>query len=549
MVAHPLSDETLAAHAQAAARGAVYTPELLARWVARQFTAALPAGPVTVADLACGRGALLAAVRRARPGVRLVGVDVDAGDLRIAAAELPAAHLVQGDSLMLRESSEFGPFDGIILNPPWGILLPHDQQVLRALGYTLAEGQFDSANLFVELSLSLLPEGGVSAFILPDSIFFPEHVRLRRLLLRETELLLVARLGEGFFRGVFRGTAVVVTRKATPTPHHRVECLRLGAGERRAILDGELDLDAFADSRLHAVPQVRFAHDTTFEIDVREEYAAFVSRMRARGGHWSQWFNSGRGVELSKLGRVVRCRSCRHAWPVPRTPRLLVCPGCGAAKPSADLPVEVLVRPLDEAEPGWAPLIAGVDVERYRCVPTHAIRVGVPGINYKSEQARSGERILVRKTGVGLRAAVTDESAYSTQVVYHYVPNSGAPRFLASYVQGVLASRVMLAYHLLVTGENEWRSHPYVTQQVISSLPVPDPVNEPTHRATAEAIADAARAYTAVPTVERDLAIEALVVDLFGLDAADVAIAAEVLDEAQNLQGIRELRFRPGAVA
>ena len=299
----------------------------------------------------------------------------------------------------------------------------------------------------------------------------------------------------------------------------------------------------------HAVPQVRFLRKATFEIDVRDEHTTLVEKIRARGGRWSQWFGSGRGVELSKSGRVVCCRSCGHAWPLPRTPRLLTCRVCGVAELSSDLPVEVVVQALGEAGPGWVPLIAGVDVNRYRCAATHAIRTGVPGINYKVDQPHDGERILVRKTGVGLRAAVTAERAYTTQVVFHYEPDTETPEFLASYVQGVLASRAMLAYHLLVNGENEWRSHPYVTQQVIPSLPVPDPVSEPAHRVQAKKIADAARAHASAPSADRDLAIEALVVHLFGLDRKDVAVVASVLDNAQDLEGIRELRFDPTSVA
>ena len=544
----PSTDARHTSGSEAAARGAVYTPSMLARWVAGRLVDVLPGGPATVADLACGRGALLSAVLHTRRGIRLVGVDVNRDDLCIAAAALPRAQLILADSLTMGDSTEVGRFDGIILNPPWGISLPHDAKALRALGYRLARGQFDSANIFVELALSRLRPGGAAAFILPDSIFFPEHVRLRRLLLEETELLLVARLGEGFFSGVFRGTAVVIARKADPTPDHQVECLRLGTGERRAVLEGELDLAAVAASRCHGVPQARFASHAELNIDIRNDHAELVDKMRVRSGCWWRWFESGRGVELSKSGRVVRCRSCGHAWPLPRVPRTLYCRACGASQPSAELLVEALVRPLSEAESAWAPLIAGVDVHRYRCVPTHAIRTGVPGIKYKSEQTRRGERILIRKTGVGLRVALTTAAAYTTQVVFHYVPTEGAPPFLASYVQGVLASRVILAYHLLVSGENEWRSHPYITQKVIDNLPVPDPLTEPEHRAQAEVIARAARAYAAAPSDRGDFEVEALVAGLFRLSDADLVGVASVLEEAQDLEGIRELRFDPRTV-
>lgn len=542
------SDARRIAAVEGAARGAVYTPPELARWVAGRLADALPAGPATVADLACGRGALLGALRQTRSGLRIVGVDVNRDDLRIAAASVPRARLIEADALTLRDSTELGRLDGIVLNPPWGISLPHDARALRDLGYTLAQGQFDSANLFVELSLALLRPAGAAAFILPDSIFSPEHVGLRRMLLDRTELLLVARLGEGFFPEVFRGTAVVVVRKRAPAPDHSVECLQLTAEDRRAVLAGRRELAAVASARVHAVPQARFARHADLDIAVRSEHADLVDRLRAQGGDWCRWFDSGRGVELSKSGRVLRCPSCGNAWPLPRTPRTLQCRACGGSAASVDLPVEALVRPLGSARAGWAALIAGVDVERYRCAPTHAIHTGVPGINYKARRRPAGERILVRKTGLGLRVALTAERAYTTQVVFHYAPRADAPAFLAPYVQGVLASRVMLAYHLLVSGESGWRSHPYVTQKVIATLPVPDPLAEPRRRSQAEAIAAAARACAGSLSRADDLAVEALVAGLYGLDDADVATVASVLTEAQTLEGIRELRFDPAAV-
>jgi adenine-specific DNA-methyltransferase len=530
------------------ARGAVYTPPALAEWVAERLVSALRGGPATVADLACGQGALLRAVASRRRGIRLVGIDIAREDLRVASQVVPNAHLIEADATGLRNVDAVGPFDGIILNPPWGVTLPHSARALRAQGYTLAEGQFDSANVFVELALTLLRPGGVAAFILPDSIFFPEHARVRQLLLASTELLLIARLGEGFFRDVFRGTAVVVARKAVPSDDHVVECLHLSAEERRAVLDGRRSLSGVAAACGHSVPQERFARYADFDISVRDEHAQFVEKLRRQGGTWSDWFESGRGVELSKSGQIVRCLSCRHAWPLPRTARALDCPVCGTRAKSKDLPIEVLTRPLSEAQDGWVPLIAGIDVGRYRCEATHAIRTGAAGINYKSEAVHVGERILVRKTGVGLRVALTAQSAYTTQVVFHYVPSPRAPRFLAAYVQGVMASRVMLAYHMLVSGETEWRSHPYVTQKVISQLPIPDPVVERCRRPQAKAIASAVRRHLAAPSGATDLAIEALVAGLFDLGQGDLKAVASVLDRAQDLSGFRELRFDPAAI-
>ena len=541
-------------------RGAVYTPAHLAEWVAARVLEALPQRPATIVDFACGQGALLAALRRGAPGLRLVGVDISSGDLAAAARVVPRARLIEADALA--PEPELGSLaavpaalglprvDGVVLNPPWGIALPHSAQDLRRRGYTLARGQFDSASLFVELALESLRPGGVAGFILPDSIFFPAHSSLRELLVQRSELVLLARLGEGLFPDVYRGVAVVVLRKAHAEPGHSVECVRLSPEDRRALRDGSATLTEIAERRKHLVEQARFARSKAvdFDITVRERHVAFIERMRARADGWTRWFTSGRGVELSKHGEIVSCPECGHSRPRPRKPKPLTCSACGVTSEHEGLRSDTIVRPLGRATGRWAPLVGGDDVDRYRVAPTREIRTGVPGINYKPGHESAGSRILVRKTGIGLRAALIDGPAHTTQVVFQYRPLPDAPALMAPYVLGLMCSRTMLAFHLLVSGESEWRSHPYVTQKVINALPIPDPT-QAARWGRAEAIA---RLSTALMTGEGGMAIdyelEGIVAGLYGLEQSDLAAIARVLDEAQGLSGIRELRFASGAI-
>jgi len=542
-------------------RGAIYTPEGLADWVAGLVQAELRMGPATVVDFACGQGALLAALGRRR-GLRLVGVDVSKADLAIAAETVSRARLIHADALVPDDSSRLPDaaskaigiprVDGIVLNPPWGIELPHSASALRQRGYRLAQGHFDSAGLFVELALAALAPGGVAGLILPDSIFFPGHSPLRKLLVEEAELLLLARLGEGFFPGVFRGTAVVVLRKRKPRAGHEVACMALSADDRRAVLAGQTALAAVAAREAHLVPQTRFANATSvdFDIGVRGRHVAFVDRMREHSANWSHWFASGRGVELSKHGGVVTCPACGVSRPAPRKLQVVGCSGCGLVSELDDLRSQTIVRPLTERGRRWAPLIGGDDVGRYRAAPSREIRTGVAGINYKPGHDRAGTRILVRKTGIGLRAALIDRPAHTTQVVFHYRLDQDAPPFFAHYVLGLLCSRTLLAFHLLRSGETQWRSHPYVTQKVIDALPIPVPSLGTAEWARAQSIAQLAKDLMGGSGDEGlDYQLEGLVAGLYGLTPADIATISGVLDDAQDLDGIRELRFGPGRIA
>lgn len=533
-------------------RGAVYTPETLADWVASEVAGALPAGPATVADLACGRGALLSAIGRHRRSARLIGIDVDPDDIDRAAGVVPNAELTLADGLAGGPITPGRQVDAVILNPPWGIRLPHSPAELRAMGYALAVGQFESASVFVERALEYLRPGGVAGLIVPDSLFSPEHERLRRLLIGSTELLLLARLGEGHFPGVYRGTAVVVLRKQAARSEHEVRCLALSADDRRAVLSSASTLQDVCGRRAHLVPQRRFADsiDSRLDIGARADHAQLLRAGARHASKWSSWFVSSRGIELGKAGEVVRCPVCRYAWPRPRGVRVLECAGCEQSRSSDELSVERIVRAAAAGRPGpWKPLIVGADVGRYACAPSKQVLGAVAGINYKSPQPPGGLRLLIRKTGIGLRAALTDRIAYTNQVVFDYRLRPGAPALLLPYTLGVLCSRVVLAIHLLSSGDSNWRSHPYVTQRVLACLPVPDPFAGCNATRLAREIAERASTLATSYDAALDLEVEERVMRLFGLPGDGAATVAAVLEEAQGLQGISELRFDPAALA
>jgi adenine-specific DNA-methyltransferase len=539
--------------------GAVYTPGFLAEWVADRLLRSLPEGARTVVDFACGEGALLAALaaRSPRP-LELIGTDVDAAALERARTALPGARFEWLDAFAaalggpdgFRERLGTARPAGIVLNPPWGIEVGPARVELREAGLQLAAGQFDSADLFLELAVNLLEEGGAAALILPDSLFFPDRAPLRRFLLETCTLDLVARLGEGFFPRVFRGVAVVVLRRGAAPERHAVECVRLSGEQRKLVLSGETGLDAVAAAAAHSVPQARFAAapGASFSIDLRQDDVKHVRAVYRQEASWTRTLRSGRGVELSKHGEIVDCPACGRARPRPRRAAAVAC-ACGESLDPERLSTRKIVRTLDEPPgPGWRPLIAGEDVRRYHAAPSREIRTGIDGINYKLDIDLRQPRLLVRKTGIGLKAALYNGDVLTTQTVFHYQATADSPDFLLAYALGVISSRVMLAVHLKRSGEFEWRSHPYVTQTLLAELPIPHPAPGSRQWLQAEAIAArAARLSDAEPGSEPDLEIERLVAGLYGLEAHDMAWVEGVLDEFQGMEGITSLRFPAGA--
>jgi hypothetical protein len=171
--------------------------------------------------------------------------------------------------------------------------------------------------------------------------------------------------------------------------------------------------------------------------------------------------------------------------------------------------------------------------------------LGLDGVQYKSDAIYAAPKLLVRKTGLGLNAAHDTTGSFTTQVVYHFLARSTAPAFFLSYLEGLLCSRVLLALHLVRTGETEWRSHPYVTPKMLAMLPIPTPAPANANWRQAKAIAEAVERVHSVSDKNRPQAeatVDRLVAGLFGLDVDGCAWVQSVLAQTQALRAFSHTR-------
>ena len=229
--------------------GKVYTPRFLADWVASVLLENIKViNRTSVFDPACGEGELLLSIKnKSKKKLHLCGVDIDPNAVNKAAMRFETEGVfIASDAIipdknkpvisswteMLRNRK----IDGAIANPPWGAHIFHSRKELIEAGYTLAKGQFDTWELFIELSLKIVKRCGVLAFIIPDAIFLPEHQPLRQLLQESTRILLIARFGEGFFPNVYRGTTILVARNEPYKEGHLIEVFRLNKTWRDKVL-------------------------------------------------------------------------------------------------------------------------------------------------------------------------------------------------------------------------------------------------------------------------------------------------------------------------
>ena len=528
--------------------GSYNTPKTLADWLAEELSHLIDFGhSVTAMDPACGDGSLLSAIHLISQGrARLIGRDIDPRALAEAGKQLPPTVTLEfGDTLLQSQSVSAleEQADLIIANPPWGATLTNDQRMSLKGRFSLAAGQFDTYDLFVEHAVRTCRPGAVCAFIIPESILLPQHERLRRLLLDQTQMLLIARLGEGIFTDVCRDAVIIIFRILPPHPSHLVRCLRLGPLRTHQASLGQLSHDSTSKYPPHYVPQRRFKSNpyAEFDMDVRTSETVIPRMSSVPKFHWDEWVHVGRGIEVGKRGLRALCLSCATYNPPPRTVKDRYCRSCYS--PLQPNEIRSVVQPRYEScNQGMIPLIVGEDVQRYNTLPSRLLRAHIKGIDYKDPEIFKRRKLLVRKTGVGLRSAIDDSGAATTQTVYHIVNRSDDEYWIMDYLQGVMNSRVMLSFHLRKSGEVQWRSYPYITPKIFKSLPIPDPNASTQLYIMAREIAESSASLRYDYTIEQDLELDGQVAAMYGLNEYECDWIASVLNETADLQFFLDMR-------
>lgn len=532
--------------------GVVYTPESLAVFTAELvFEEARRSNRSinNILDPASGECALLAAAKSIfGDGANYWGIDIDADAVRETESKYSIIH---NDAIMpinvRRPSSEYWKrklpqIDAVIANPPWSSEKIYDREILSQAGFSLINGQYDSYVLFMELSYNLLSDNGIMAFIIPDSLFDAQNTNLRKFLCEKTQICVIARLGEKIFDEVFRSATVIVCKKAKPNTETITHCFRLSTEDRKAFLSGNESLMFFYKNRVHDVKQSRFMNNDTFifDIDLKASEEALLKKITASAQSISEVFSFGRGVEISKAGKIVFCPSCGCAQGYKKSQLQTgskTCTSCGKEMAvSSNTIRNVISKTHTEGNVG---VFVGEDLHRYSLTSGHYIQLDIKGINYKEAELYEPPKLCIRKTGLGIYCAIDYTSSLVTQTVYilkYKDPDNATP---LEYYLAILNSRVVYYYYLKVYGENEWKSHPYLTKQIIFDFPI----IPYTGSIEDDQIVSLSKRLSKKYDHETDIELENIIMKKYGLTDKDVQTVVSEMGRLPDLTAVNDMKM------
>lgn len=397
-----------------------------------------------------------------------------------------------------------GGFDVVIGNPPWiesKRMNAPDKSYFEA-AFRSMHGQYDIFNGFVERGLQLLKSEGILGFIMPSRfVMNPDYEPFREMLLMNTRILGICDAGEHIFEGVEMPALIMILEKQQDAERRNTNLVQIRT---------EVKNLAKSEWREYFVSQGRFLEEPNllFTIYQSPEMNALISKIEKDSIKFGKLVSNARGVEIGKKSSLV------------------------SAKP---------------LEAKSVPFLAGEDIDRYTILNHRYLKLGDTSVDYKSPELYKGEKIIVRKTGTGLRATLDNEDFYVIQVIYIF--KSKIKGVNARFLLGLFNSRLMSFYYFAKFGEKEKKVFPHLRQGPVLQLPIrridfANPAEKKMHDALValvermlelkkqfilhQDIWDSQREVLLKELDQTDKKIDNLVYDLYGLTEEERKIVEEV---------------------
>jgi hypothetical protein len=386
-----------------------------------------------------------------------------------------------------------GGFDAIVGNPPYvfGEFINEMEKGYFASHYTVAKGQYDLYHLFFERALSLTKPGGYHGYIIPDAVLArDETIRIRKMVLEENTVTCIYHAGT-VFQNTGVSAVVIITKRGAGT-----------GGVVQAALHQVAEDGTIRSQRM--ISLARYLHDPkmAFAIDVADEEASLLEKIRSHKHRLSEWCEFSRGEELGK----------KHFQRLSRLKR------------------------------GFVWILVGEDVQRYALGTPH-FQIRKTSVEKDASLYRPPKLVIV-KTGARPNATLETNGVLTMQSLYNgqFKGFEGVrPEFFLAIVNSAL-----VAWYLRKTVTAYKKMFPQFNQNHFEELPVPKiDFSTAAHRTRhdemvtkvdtmleakkqlAKAKTDKDKTYYENKCAALDRQIDHLVYDLYGLTEEEIRIVEQ----------------------
>jgi len=360
-------------------------------------------------------------------------------------------------------------YDYVVGNPPYLFIraIPQNhRKLIERLPLETNKGQYDFYQLFIEIGIIILEEGGILGYIVPDSLLALSNRKIiRNYIYHSTRIKEICDLGLGFKEPVVSNVIIV---------------LQKDSNEEERLNNKILIKMALKNDRSgHYLIQYNIEKwDYKFLINLTQRDIKILDQLKSNFPKLldimknSQFrISISRGVEIGKKGEIIYCEVCNKYFPLMKSN--LICSGCGSSLKRDSIEKLIFDNVPNDLENDYRPF--AYSLNRYIIKRYKYIKLGVEGINYKKHDIYKSRIVIRQLSQENLICAAYDENAFTSQSIYNLnIFQSPVLEFNNYYLLGLLNSQ-LLSYYLIKTFSSYKTLFPRILIEKLWSLPVKVP--------------------------------------------------------------------------
>lgn len=375
------------------------------------------------------------------------------------------------DSLM--DKFELNTFDYVIGNPPYVFIRSiseRNKKIIESQDFKTKQGQYDSYQLFLELGIRFLRNGGYLGYIVPDSILaLSNRAVIRKFICNSVKIKSISVVGEQFENSVVSNVILILQKEQDEV-------------KRKENIIQVLKLTESLSQENKITQEMLKRWNHRFLINLNESDVEILQYLNENFPKLGDLMKDNRfelilsrGVELTKEGDVFFCKHCEKYYPLPK--RSLQCPNCGDAFQENDIESIIFDKKPDSKSDNILPYL--YSLQRYNITDRKYIDCNKRGLNYK-ELSNYEERVIIRQLNQDnlICASYYKGLLLCSQSYYNLkVNNSPNPSFDNIYLLGLLNSQ-LLSYYFIKSFGSYKKLFKRILIEKIKELPLKIPRNK-----------------------------------------------------------------------
>ncbi|MBD3215130.1 MAG: N-6 DNA methylase [Candidatus Lokiarchaeota archaeon] len=365
-------------------------------------------------------------------------------------------------------------FDYVVGNPPYLFIrnIPKNHKnIIQSNKFMTNTGQYDYFQIFLELGIKFLRDGGKLGYIIPDSLLALSNRRIIRKLIYETSKIeKIHVVGPQFENSIVSNIILILIREKNEQSRQnnfvQVAFHNSASKKTNNIVQKQIqkwNYRFLINLNQKDIDIIDYLNNKFYSLGLitsKKDYQILLNR----------------GVELTKEGQIFYCQSCDKYYPIPNGKR--ICNFCGTQfnkNSIEDIILDEIPESADKKD--YLPYI--YSMKRYKITQYKYINIKKKGIQYKNLEDYKGRIIIRQISQDGLICGAYDPNiSLCSQSFYNLkIIKSALSEFNNFYLLGLINS-FLLSYYFLKSFGSYKQLFPRILIEKIRTLPIKIPENQ-----------------------------------------------------------------------